>query len=100
MLLWLIYDISDNNIRNRTSEACKDYGLCRLQKSVFFGELEMDMIDSISVKMADILDDVYKHDGDSIIMLPICKTCIHKKIVIGKEFNVDKYIDHEYFIIK
>ncbi len=35
----VIYDIEDDRVRARVSEACKDYGLRRVQKSAFRGEL-------------------------------------------------------------
>jgi CRISPR-associated protein Cas2 len=35
----VIYDIENDRVRNRISEACKDYGLRRVQKSAFRGEL-------------------------------------------------------------
>ncbi len=35
----VIYDIENDRVRNRISEACKDYGLLRVQKSAFRGQL-------------------------------------------------------------
>jgi CRISPR-associated protein Cas2 len=35
----VIYDIENDRARNRISEACKDYGLRRVQKSAFRGDL-------------------------------------------------------------
>lgn len=35
----VIYDIEEDRARNRISEACKDYGLRRVQKSAFRGDL-------------------------------------------------------------
>lgn len=35
----VIYDIENDRVRLRVSEACKDYGLRRVQKSAFRGEL-------------------------------------------------------------
>jgi CRISPR-associated protein Cas2 len=39
MMTLVIYDIEDDRVRSRISEACKDYGLRRVQKSAFRGEL-------------------------------------------------------------
>lgn len=33
----VIYDISDDGLRLKVSEACKDFGLARIQKSAFLG---------------------------------------------------------------
>jgi CRISPR-associated protein Cas2 len=35
----VIYDIPDDKIRNKVGEACKDYGLERIQYSAFIGEI-------------------------------------------------------------
>lgn len=35
----VIYDIENDRVRTRISEACKDYGLRRVQKSAFRGDL-------------------------------------------------------------
>lgn len=35
----IIYDIEENRVRNRVAEALKDYGLARVQKSAFRGDL-------------------------------------------------------------
>ena len=35
----VIFDIPSNKIRNKIGEACKDYGLSRIQKSSFLGDL-------------------------------------------------------------
>ncbi len=35
----VIFDIPDDKIRNRIGEACKDYGLERIQYSAFLGDI-------------------------------------------------------------
>ena len=35
----VIYDITEDKIRNKVAEVCKDYGLTRIQWSAFLGEL-------------------------------------------------------------
>jgi len=35
----VIYDIPDDKIRNKIGEACKDYGLTRIQYSAFLGDI-------------------------------------------------------------
>ena len=39
MLVWVIYDISEDKVRNKISNICKGYGLYRVQKSAFLGDL-------------------------------------------------------------
>lgn len=39
MVTLVIYDIPDDNTRNKLAEVCKDYGLRRVQFSAFLGNL-------------------------------------------------------------
>lgn len=39
MHLMVMYDISDDKLRNKVADACLDYGLQRVQYSAFGGEL-------------------------------------------------------------
>lgn len=99
MLLWFIYDISDNSLRYKVCETCKDFGLFRVQKSVFFGELEVDKIDYILEKIEEILNDENKTEHDSVLILPVCKSCLSKVLVAGKMFNAGLYTDQECVIL-
>lgn len=100
MLLWLIYDISDNALRTKTSEACKNHGLYRFQKSAFFGELEHDGLETLTGEIEVILNDMdYRDEDDSVFILPVCKSCIQKRVVIGKGFDMKQYTEQEYVIV-
>jgi len=100
MLLWLIYDISDNALRTKTSEACKNHGLYRFQKSAFFGELGQDGLETLTGDIEGILEDMdWRNEDDSVFILPVCKSCIQKRIVIGKGFDMEQYTEHEYVIV-
>nr|HML25473.1 CRISPR-associated endonuclease Cas2 [Methanomethylovorans sp.] len=48
MLVWVIYDIAENSTRKKVSDRCKDYGLYRVQKSVFLGDLNANPRDSLA----------------------------------------------------
>ena len=50
MLTWLVYDIVETKKRNKIVKACKQYGLYRVQKSVFLGTLNNNEIDEILAK--------------------------------------------------
>ncbi|RLB30054.1 MAG: CRISPR-associated endonuclease Cas2, partial [Deltaproteobacteria bacterium] len=41
VLVWIIYDIVEDNVRARVAKTCKQYGLERVQKSAFLGKLKM-----------------------------------------------------------
>ena len=99
MLLWVIYDISDNRIRTRTSETCKDHGLFRVQKSVFFGELDSNGTTVLSCEITNIMDDEDKKEEDSFLILPVCRSCFQKKIAVGRRIDLDQYMEHEYVFV-
>ncbi len=47
MLVWFLYDIVDNKRRNKVIKMAKEYGLSRVQKSVFLGNITKNRIDGI-----------------------------------------------------
>ena len=99
LLLWVIYDISNNRIRTGISDACKDHGLFRVQKSVFFGELDLNGITALLYEITNIMDDEDKNEEDSFLILPICRSCIQKKIAVGRKIDLDQYMEHEYVFL-
>ena len=99
MLLCVIYDVSDNSLRYKVCEACKDFGLFRVQKSVFFGQLETGKIDSLRNKMEGILNNENKKDHDSVLILPVCKSCLSKVLTAGRIFDASLYTDQECVIL-
>ena len=50
MLYWIIYDISENKIRNKIVSVCKNYGFFRVQKSSFIGELTKNKMEMIWIQ--------------------------------------------------
>ncbi|MBP2132411.1 CRISPR-associated protein Cas2 [Methanomicrobium sp. W14] len=92
MFIWVMYDIGDTHVRTKISEDCRDFGLERFQKSVFFGEAT----DGLMQRLAETLKSRMKErdeerKSDSILVFTMCKSCLEKKIVIGKRFNEDDY---------
>ena len=99
MFLWLVYDITSNTLRNRISEKCLDLGLYRFQKSVFFGELDQENMNLLAEKIEQVLDHEEKTDEDSVLISPVCTACLEKRLVIGKNFNIDTYAEKERLFI-
>ncbi|MEM4318257.1 MAG: CRISPR-associated endonuclease Cas2 [Candidatus Pacearchaeota archaeon] len=80
MLYWLIYDISDNKTRNKIASKCKNYGLFRVQRSSFIGNLSKNKAEMLMLEIKEL--EVKK--GDCIFMIPSCKSCFSCKEIIGK----------------
>lgn len=99
MFLWLVYDITNNSLRNRVSEKCLDFGLYRFQKSVFFGELEQEKMNDLAEEIEQVLDHEDWTEEDSVLLSPVCTSCLGKRLVIGKNFNIDTYTEKECLFI-
>ena len=67
--LILIYDIEDDKIRTRASDICLDYGLDRIQYSAFFGKLNRNRRQELSLKLRNTIG------GESarIRIIPVCE---------------------------
>ncbi len=49
--LMVLYDVPDDNLRHRVSEACKDYGLERIQYSAFLGQLTRNRAEELAQRL-------------------------------------------------
>ena len=66
----LVYDISDDKRRAKIADACLDYGLDRIQYSVFQGNISRNLQEELFQKAADILGQAV----GSIQLIPVCIT--------------------------
>jgi len=82
MLVWVIYDISENKIRSRVARICKNYGLFRVQKSAFLGDLNRNESDSLALECENIVA-----GSDSVYVFPMCESCFDKIKLIGEGFD-------------
>lgn len=64
----IVYDIEDDNVRTRVSEACLDYGLRRIQYSAFLGNLNHNLRQELFLRLRRVLG---KNRGN-IRFFPIC----------------------------
>ena len=82
MLVWVIYDISGNKIRNNIAKFCKNCGLYRVQKSAFLGEVNNSRIDELSLKCKEIIEET-----DSVYIFPIRNEDFKNIRLIGNKFD-------------
>lgn len=80
MLYWLIYDIAENKIRKKVSDKCKDYGMYRVQKSSFVGEITRNKAEMLMEEVKDVIGEEFK---DCIFLIPTCKDCFGRKEILG-----------------
>lgn len=83
MLLWVVYDIVDDTSRAKIAKICKRYGLYRVQKSAFLGNLNLNQIDELSLRCEDIID----KKVDSVYIFPMCDGDFKKVKLLGQAFD-------------
>lgn len=70
--LILLYDIEEDRIRTRVSDACLDYGLERIQFSAFFGRLTRDKREELALRL---LREIEKKNV-RIRIIPLTEECL------------------------
>ena len=89
MLVWVIYDIESNKIRNLVARQCKQAGLYRVQKSVFLGTLEPNRFDELALACQDLINE----EKDSLYLFPFCQDDWKKIRLLGQAFDQDLVTD-------
>ncbi len=84
MIVWVIYDIQKNKSRNKIAKICKQYGLYRVQKSVFLGSLqnEADKRD-LQLELEEWIDE----EVDSLYIFPMSKNELKQTVLLGQAFD-------------
>ncbi|MDY6844878.1 MAG: CRISPR-associated endonuclease Cas2 [Thermodesulfobacteriota bacterium] len=82
-LVWVIYDIVDDQKRNKIAKVCKNKGLYRVQKSVFLGTLNKNQLDELDILCNDIIDE----EIDSVYIFPMCEGDFRKVKLLGQAFD-------------
>lgn len=65
-MYWLLYDICNQRRRLKIVQLCKDYGMHRIQKSCFFGTMDLDKSREFEKKMSGLVA-----AEDSVCMIPV-----------------------------
>ena len=83
MLTWVIYDIVKDKSRTKVAKFCKEYGLYRVQKSCFLGDLNKNEVDELGLKCKDLIN----LDTDAIYLFPVCEDDFKKIRLLGNSFD-------------
>jgi len=89
MLFWVIYDIQKDKIRNKVAKSCLNSGIYRVQKSVFLGDLNLNQIDELTLKIDRLIDS----ENDSVYIFPMCKEDFYKAKLLGQAFDEELITD-------
>lgn len=88
MKILISYDIKFKTNVEKLSNLLLSYGFKQIQKTIYFGEINIDKINKLKINITEITQ-----EKDSVLFIPICKTCFDKKEVYGKyiEFQEELY---------
>jgi CRISPR-associated protein Cas2 len=71
---YIMYDITENDIRENISKLCKEYGLSRIQKSIFTGSLSKTKLKELKV----LFEEEIKEATAFILIQFVCSSCYNK----------------------
>ncbi|MCS7136677.1 MAG: CRISPR-associated endonuclease Cas2 [Nitrososphaerota archaeon] len=91
MLILVIYDITDDELRNKVANFLKFKGLKRIQKSAFLGDLTHS--DRVNVEAG--LRSLIKDKKANVQIYPLTPASYNQRTVIGVEMNYD---EREYLV--
>ena len=83
MLSWVVYDISGDRARAKMARRCLDFGLCRVQKSVFVGDLPPNRVEEALQFSRELLDPA----TDAVYVFPMCREDFDKVRIVGQGFD-------------
>jgi CRISPR-associated protein Cas2 len=88
MLIWAIYDIRENKVRTKIAKYCKQKGLYRVQKSVFWCEIEKNQLDELKIESGRL----FKRKMICYIF-PMWNRDFKKVILLGQAFDRELVTD-------
>ena len=80
----LIYDIEDDKLRTRTADICMNYGLERIQFSAFFGKLNRNRRQELSLRLQRELG----NQSARVRIIPICEQDL-KEMWVFDQYRLD-----------
>jgi len=81
LIVLIVYDISDNGLRNKLAEILKDHGLIRIQRSAFIGELTIQERSDLVQKIKRLPLD----RNDRVDFFPICIRDLKLHVVVTRD---------------
>lgn len=79
----MIYDITEDDLRGKVAQACKRYGLVRVQKSAFLGRISSSLRKELITVLRRLIDGT----DNNVQVYVICEPDMSLKTEIGKPFK-------------
>jgi CRISPR-associated endonuclease Cas2 len=87
----IMYDIENNKVRTKIAKYLESKGCIRIQKSIFFANMENKSFNDIHQTLAEVQS--YYDNPDSILLVPFNTSDIRSMKIIGKELNIQSLVD-------
>ncbi|GIU72004.1 MAG: hypothetical protein KatS3mg003_1483 [Candidatus Nitrosocaldaceae archaeon] len=85
MLTLIIYDITDDDVRNMVAKFLKQKGLKRIQKSAFIGPLTSSQRSDVIAGLRRLVKD----QKANVQLYPLTDASFNQRVVIGEEIEYD-----------
>lgn len=79
----ICYDIEKNALRSKLAQLIIDYGLDRINYSVYLGAIEGSALAELEQKLSDLIQR-QGQPSDSLILIPLTAQQVHAMRVYGK----------------
>jgi CRISPR-associated protein Cas2 len=89
MLTWVVYDISKDRTRTKIARRCLDFGLYRVQKSVFLGDVPSNRVEEIILFSQELLN----LETDAVYVFPMCRPDFERVRIVGQGFDREMVAD-------
>lgn len=89
------YDISNSQLRKELSDFLISNNFIRIQKSVFLGNIESDLLSKKTLILNSFLSD----KTDSLLVCPLCSDDFMKSYFLGQTFDLDNFDRFKDFIL-
>lgn len=86
MYTLVIYDITDDDVRMKIAQACREAGLTRIQRSAFLGVIDSQTRKSLEIKLKNILGS----GKGNIQLFIICEADISHRRMIGQPIEYEE----------
>lgn len=92
MIYFIMYDITDDKVRNQVAKYLIKNGCTRIQKSVFMVRSENKQFREIHETLKEV--NSYYENQDSIILVPVNAGDIKSMKLIGKNVQIERLTDN------
>lgn len=89
MLTWVLYDITENKTRAKIAKRCMDFGLYRVQKSCFLGDIPGNRMQEV----IDFSESLLNPETDAVFVFPMCREDFDKVRIVGQGFDQELVAD-------